>query len=77
MQARGAALPPGGWPRVDSLLALVELENGAAAPSYVAGDEQLLRGDAIQLVELLRDGGGRSWGGGACAEWRLGAAATN
>ena len=36
MQARGAALPPEAA-RVDSALALVELENGGAAPSYVAG----------------------------------------
>jgi membrane-bound lytic murein transglycosylase B len=36
MQARGAALPPEAA-SVDSALALVELENGAAAPSYVAG----------------------------------------
>jgi membrane-bound lytic murein transglycosylase B len=36
MQARGAVLPPEAA-SVDSALALVELENGAAAPSYVAG----------------------------------------
>ena len=36
MQARGAALPPEAA-GVDSVLALVELENGSAAPSYVAG----------------------------------------
>ena len=36
MQARGAVLPPEAA-GVDSALALVELENGAAAPSYVAG----------------------------------------
>ena len=36
MQARGAALPPEAT-SVDSALALVELENGGAAPSYVAG----------------------------------------
>jgi membrane-bound lytic murein transglycosylase B len=36
MQARGAALPPEAA-EVDSALALVELENGGAAPSYVAG----------------------------------------
>ena len=36
MQARGAALPPEAT-EVDSPLALVELENGGAAPSYVAG----------------------------------------
>jgi len=36
MQARGAALPPEAA-GVDSVLALVELENGGAAPSYVAG----------------------------------------
>jgi len=36
MQARGAALPPEAA-SVDSALALVELENGAGAPSYVAG----------------------------------------
>jgi len=36
MQARGAALPPEAA-GVDSALALVELENGGAAPSYVAG----------------------------------------
>jgi membrane-bound lytic murein transglycosylase B len=36
MQARGAALPPEAA-SVDSALALVELENGRRAPSYVAG----------------------------------------
>ena len=36
MQARGAVLPPEAA-SVDSALALVELQNGAAAPSYVAG----------------------------------------
>jgi membrane-bound lytic murein transglycosylase B len=36
MQARGAILPPEAA-EVDSALALVELENGGAAPSYVAG----------------------------------------
>ncbi len=36
MQARGAWLPPEAA-SVDSALALVELQNGAAAPSYVAG----------------------------------------
>jgi len=36
MQARGAVLPPEAA-SVDSALALVELENGAAPPSYVVG----------------------------------------
>ncbi|MEO5882920.1 MAG: lytic murein transglycosylase B [Caldimonas sp.] len=36
MQARGAVLPPEA-DGVDSALALVELQNGPAAPSYVAG----------------------------------------
>ncbi|MCE9661457.1 MAG: lytic murein transglycosylase B [Burkholderiales bacterium] len=36
MQARGAWLPPEAA-SVDSALALVELQNGTAAPSYVAG----------------------------------------
>ncbi len=36
MQARGAVLPPEAA-NVDSALALIELQNGAAAPSYVAG----------------------------------------
>ena len=36
MQARGAVLAPEAS-EVDSLLALVELQNGTAAPSYVAG----------------------------------------
>jgi membrane-bound lytic murein transglycosylase B len=36
MQARGAWLPPEAE-GVDSALALVELQNGDAAPSYVAG----------------------------------------
>jgi membrane-bound lytic murein transglycosylase B len=36
MQARGAVLPPEAA-SVDSVLALVELQNGGAAPSYVAG----------------------------------------
>ena len=36
MAARGAALPPEAL-ALDSALALVELQNGAAAPSYLAG----------------------------------------
>ena len=36
MVARGAALPDAAL-ACDSLLALVELQNGPAAPSYVAG----------------------------------------
>ncbi len=36
MVARGAALPAGAL-TVDSMLALIELRNGSAAPSYVAG----------------------------------------
>ena len=66
MQARGAALPPEAA-GVDSALALVELENGDGGAELRRRDEQLLRGDALQLVELLRDGGGRAGRGGAPA----------
>ena len=51
----GAELPGPGRLH-DGLLALVELQNGVAAPSYVAGTANLCA-DALQLVELLRYGG--------------------
>ena len=43
-------------------LALVELQNGGDAPSYVAGTRELLRHHALQLEQLLRDGGASSSG---------------
>src|SRR5205814_714523 len=53
--ARGAVLDDAAK-AYDGKLALVELRGG---------DEQLLRGDPLQLVELLRDGGHRA---GGCGE---------
>ena len=55
----------------ETVLALVELQNGPAAPSYVAGTTELLCDHALQLVELLRDGGNRSGGRGASIAARL------
>ena len=64
--AAGALLDGAGL-RTTGLLALIELQNGDDAPSYVAGTRELLRDHALQLVELLRDGGDRAGAGGEVA----------
>ena len=70
------ASPPPRWRRAaprcrrsgradDGLLALVELQNGDGRAELRRWHAELLRTDALQLVELLRDGGDRAGRGGA------------